>query len=97
MLPTLEDMQQDDWPEKVQDWTMFWAMFEQWMYFMRASTRKKAKRFSKEHLAWLNLDKHDLETTLDMIQTVWSISLTDSRQFSIRLTIAASLNTTATK
>jgi hypothetical protein len=70
-LPTIEEMQEQDWPDKVADWRMFWIMFEQWMYIRRALTRKKPKKFSSDYLAWLGLEYEDPTELLVKVITVW--------------------------
>lgn len=58
-VPTLNEMLEDDWADRVKDWRMFWVMFEQWMYIHRGLNRKKPRSFSEEYLTWLGLHFYD--------------------------------------
>lgn len=70
-LPSIEEMAEKDWPDKVADWRMFWVMFDQWLYVQRQLARKKYKKLSTSYLTWLNLDyetPEQLEQYLTQVQ-----------------------------
>ena len=56
-LPTLAEMQQEDWVDKVMDWELFWTRHMVWQKFIQYRARKNAKP-RREHEEWWGL--HDI-------------------------------------
>lgn len=55
-LPTLAEMQEGGWVDKVRDWELFWARHKVWQNFTQYKARKNAKP-RREHEEWWGL--HD--------------------------------------
>jgi hypothetical protein len=62
-LPTLEEMRQEDWPDKVRDWELFWTRHAVWQNYIQYSMRKSAKQ-RPQHEEWWGL--HDTESVTEV-------------------------------
>ena len=65
-LPSLADMEQEDWMGKVRDWELFWARHKVWQNYVQHRARRGAKPRTA-HEEWWGL--HDLES-VEKVRTI---------------------------
>ena len=58
-LPSLAEMEQEDWIGKVRDWELFWARHKVWQNYVQHAARRGAKP-RVAHEEWWGL--HDLKS-----------------------------------
>ena len=73
-VPTMKEMrEEDDWPQKVTDWELFWTRLTVWQQYVERSRRKNA-RPSLEYEQWWELDTADNDARKQKVKEVQEVS-----------------------
>ena len=73
-VPTMKEMrEEDDWPQKVTDWELFWTRLTVWQQYVERSRRKNA-RPSLEYEQWWELDTADNDARKQKLKEVQEVN-----------------------